>query len=212
MRACQHKRHHHHQQQQALFYTNKLKAVSHSVLQLLPINPATKQEPQRPQHWSVSNMFLKHVLPLRAADIFSSCKIFEWLHGSHDACFRLHTLKWNCDSHFHMENDQWKSPWVTDISRYLCVYLFVPQNNSVHVWYESLLLCLMLTRLDESSASAFSLPSSSPSSHSVSASVPAGTRPHSSKSRQRSPTPESRATGGHTGTSPTSEDRVWRLV
>ena len=70
----------------------------------------------------------------------------------------------------------------------------------------------ILTRVDASSVTASSLLSSSPSSHSVRARTPAGTCPHCSNSRQRRPTPESRATGGHTETPATSEDREDNMV
>lgn len=95
--------------------------------------------------------------------------------------------------------------------------VLVPQCNSVSSQsvsaHRSLLDSLsnvtwqILTRLEASSATASLLPSSSPSSHSVRARTPAGTCCQSSNSRHRSPTPESRATGGHTDTPATSEDR-----
>lgn len=64
-----------------------------------------------------------------------------------------------------------------------------------------------LTRLENSSEAASSLLSSSPSSHSVRARTPAGTCPHSSNRPHRSPTPDCRATGGHTETPVVSVDR-----
>lgn len=63
-----------------------------------------------------------------------------------------------------------------------------------------------LTRVENSSEAASSLLSSSPSSHSVRARTPAGTCPHSSNRPHRSPTPDCRATGGHTETLAVSVD------
>lgn len=64
-----------------------------------------------------------------------------------------------------------------------------------------------LTRLEASFTAASWLCSSSPSSHSVRARMPACTSPHISNSRHRSPTPESRAAGGHVNTPAMSEHR-----